>query len=346
MEKSQQLVSLQISLLRICGVWPKWTKPFEDCVGASVGLIIYTALIWILSAPVYFHSIFYWPIKFGGNINMMTIALKTFGEVLVRFAVVHMAISRRKSICSLVAQCDKERQKKRIYLFLLCVFLFLEIISISQAAYPILLSFSNTQAYLRAASITNTDIEIDILVFGLVAVFLFQTTFLPTCLLLTFSSSIANSFRNLENKLKWLVESNDLCLSDPDHLSTVKLRFYELCCMSNETETIFRHYFTTVVLSISVTTVAMINLNNAEGCGDTVTFTLTLTTVFLGLLILCSSGNMITSAVSGTVTCVCVTSVKNTSTCGWTWCVTGQPFCWLATTTINDHHSFEVQAVL
>ncbi len=295
MERTEQLISLQICVLRICGVWPKWKKPFRDCVIASVGIIIYSALIWIFSLILNLCVSVYWPYKYGLNKSSFSMSVRVIFEVAVRISVIHLGVCKGKTIHSLIAQCGQEKQR----IFLLSVVFFLVVaLSLLFSLYPVLYALPTARDTFRVSSITGAEGEVNFMIFSLFICNIFHVTFLPSCLVLTFSCSIANKFKNLKSKLALLVGNKLFFTSKEDHLAEVKQKFFDICNLTSVLDTVFRHYISTVVLSMGVTTVTAIYLSSTVACADTGTYLLTLTIVLLGLLVLCTSGDMITSAVS------------------------------------------------
>lgn len=297
-DRTELLIFLQICVLRICGLWPKWRKPFRDCVFASVGIIIYTALIWIISVVICFCAIVYWPYKFGLKKTFFIMSMRTFFEVLVRVSIIHLGVSNTNAIYSIIAKHNKGN-KRHFLLFLLTSILVL-VISLVTSLYPVFASFESAVMSFRGSLMTGSEVELYLLVVSAIVNALFQVPLLPTCLLLSVSCSIANNFKKLKNKLALFEDHEQIRTMKEDPLIVVKQKFYELCSLTSEVDTIFKHYVGTLTVSIGVTSFCAIYLNNTNGCGEVYTLTLTLLSVFLGVLILCVSGDVITSAVSTT----------------------------------------------
>ena len=292
MAESYGVVSLQIYILCLGGVWPVLIKPFQKHLKINIICATCTCILIILRS-----------LSIGTNVmiygksttrTFVVFLLTLISDVLASMSILHICIFKYDKLLSrlsLLAKYQNGNIKIKIFLWIATVAVQG---SLGFVTYNFSIQFT-TEAFIKYSfSGTNTEAWI------LMVLYLFGCTinifFIPVLIILGLSLIIRKQFNILQSQLSESVVSKEV-YRDETSFNSFKLNFEEICDTVACLDETFKYY---ILISLTGTGIFILSdiYNQAVGCISLKTFVAYTVLDCFALLCLSVSGAVISQAVS------------------------------------------------
>ena len=299
MDNSYVLVSSQIYILMLGGVWPIWKRPFFHCKAVNIFLLVYSCFMCC-----------FWAVQMLKRCYVLVKhrdLLRTSGffenlinrllQALLQVAILHLAIFKHQNVITLSRTLNKlSRERNRLFVYgaLACLVGFNFVLTYSFIE-PFFSSYEKAFEGMRSNSFTGRNIEVIILIVLQLITIIFSAMCIPTSLVFGHCLAVLNEFNLLKSQFSRIVDSSEIHSSDNTRLKTLKDGFYEIGEFVNGIQDTFFCYILTFSLAVAVDTV---NLIYYAECVSSFVIVLMMLSRLFGLALPCAGGSIVSNRVS------------------------------------------------
>ena len=302
MAETYGLVTVQICILILFGLWPLWSRPFTRNKIRNIFIVTYNGILLILWSWAYVIQ-FRQTILYQDHATLATFlgkALPALCDFGLAISLLHISIfkfSHLSNSLQLLTSYSNQNRKYTIYLIIgtinmLSLYGYLlnawiqtrrETFSIeNEAFHPFSITGSMTEAYVYfwITSIMFTP--------GII--------YIPTIITLGLSFVIHKEFSILKSQILDAIDSKQLCETHTKVFSPFKRKYEEICDTVTCIDETFRYYIVACTASIGVNTFGNIYFQTVS-CYPQDSFVPNLILYFSTFFILCASGVLVTRMV-------------------------------------------------
>ena len=305
MANTYGLVTVQICILIIFGLWPLWSRPFTRNKIRNILNITYSGILLILNTWAFVIQVYtmieYVAQSHASLATLLSRLLPVFcgyGIVISLFHISLFKFSHLSNHLQLLTSYNSRNRKFTIYLIVGTLY-FLSLHGYIAFAWLHTLSelTSGRNELFEKFILTGTKAEAHLYFFISILHVSSAIRFIPIIIILGLSIVIREEYRVLKSQILDAIKSKKFCYPDTTLFSSLKKKYEEICDTVTYLDETFRYYILLCAINVLINIFVSIYYQNVS-CFPSNTFVTNLLLYSSTFLILCTSGVMVASEVS------------------------------------------------